>query len=300
MPNTSARTLRAGEITATFLPGLGMLGSSLRHRGDELLGRVDDIETAAAAGSTCGIPLLHPWANRLDGPRYRVSGREVELDTASPLLHLDAKGLPIHGVPWSRLAWDVMDESGARLEARLGWGSPELLALFPFPHRLELAVSLDPAGLTLATELVAGEDGPVPVSFGFHPYLRLPGLERDAWRLAVPSMRQLVLDGRGIPNGEERAFPGFDGPLGELDFDDGFADLPEHPSFSLQGGGRRISVTLSEGYTHAQVFAPAGQAFVALEPMTAPTNALASGRGLRLVSAGSSFRATFRIGVEDV
>ncbi len=45
--------------------------------------------------------------------RYKKAGPEVVLDAASPLLHFDANGLPIHGVPWSHLAWDVI-ESGPR------------------------------------------------------------------------------------------------------------------------------------------------------------------------------------------
>ena len=69
----SARTLAAGEFEAVFLPGRGMLGASLRHRGDELLGCVDDLEHAAKAGSAAGIPLLHPWANRLSGLEYEAA-----------------------------------------------------------------------------------------------------------------------------------------------------------------------------------------------------------------------------------
>ena len=60
-----ALELVVGDLKAVFLPGQNMLGSSLRHRGEETLRRVDDLERAAAKGSTAGIPLLHPWANRL-------------------------------------------------------------------------------------------------------------------------------------------------------------------------------------------------------------------------------------------
>ena len=70
----------AGDLGAVFLPRYGMLGASLRHRHVEILRRVQDLEVAAAKGSTAGIPLLHPWANRLAGPRYRTAGREVVLD----------------------------------------------------------------------------------------------------------------------------------------------------------------------------------------------------------------------------
>ena len=76
MIDQSARTLAAGDLRAVLLPGLGMLGASLRHRGEELLGRVDEIEAFALAGRTCGIPLLYPWANRLGGPRYQAAGRQ--------------------------------------------------------------------------------------------------------------------------------------------------------------------------------------------------------------------------------
>jgi len=222
----------------------------------------------------------------------------VALDPSSPLLHLDEHGLPIHGVPWSRLGWAVTDAKPDRMTARLEWTGGDLLAIFPFRHRIELAITLRPDGLALETALIAGADGPVPASFGFHPYLGLPELPRARWRLELPPMRRLLLDPRGIPTGAEEAFSGLADDLGEREFDDGFALLEEPASFVLAGAGRRIVVELIAGYRYAQVFAPGGRDHVALEPMTAPTNALASGRGLRLVAPGDAFHATFRIGVD--
>jgi len=276
-----------------------MLGASLRHRGVELLRRVDDLESAAAKGSTAGIPILHPWANRLGGRSYRAAGTEVVLDPSSPFLHLDERGLPMHGVPWSRLAWKPTAADRTRLVAALDWRREELLAIFPFPHRLELAVTLDPTGLTMETALSAGPEGSVPVSFGFHPYLGLSGLQRADWRLTLPAMRRLALDEQGIPTGKESFFEGFDAALDEASFDDGFALPEERASMSLEGAGRRITVELLAGYRYVQVFAPADKDYIALEPMTAPTNALRSGRGLRLVEPGGTLRATFRIRIDE-
>ena len=82
-------------------------------------------------------------------------------------------------------------------------------------------------------------------------------------------------------------------------FDDGFALLGEKAAFSLAGAGRRLTVELLEGYAYAQIYAPAGDELIALEPMTAPTNALASGRGLRLAEPGSRFRTASRVRVES-
>ncbi len=297
MLDPAARTIAAGELEAVFFPRLGMLGASLRHRGEQLLGRVDDLERSAAAGSAAGIPLLHPWANRLGELGYEVAGRVVDLDRTSSILHFDANGLPIHGVPWARLAWAVTAERDDALSARLDWVSRELLAVFPFPHLLELDVAVDPEGLTMDATLTPTADAPVPVSFGFHPYFVLPGVSRPDWRLELPAMERLELDEQGLPTGGREPFGPLDERLADRVFDDGFAS-PVPPRLAVSGGGRRIVVELLEGYGHAQVFAPSSPDVVALEPMTAPTNALCHGDRLRLVEPGRSFAASFRICVE--
>jgi aldose 1-epimerase len=172
--------------------------------------------------------------------------------------------------------------------------------VFPFRHRLEMTVTLRPDGLTVETTLVAGSDGPVPVSFGFHPYFGIPGLPRAQWRLTLPAMRRLVSDEHGIPTGQEEPIGAFDSQLGETEFDDGFVVLEERPVFSLAGAGRRISVEFLAGYRYAQVFAPKDKDYIAIEPMTAATNALASGRGLTLVEPGERFRAAFGVTVNSI
>ena len=65
----------------------------------------------------------------------------------------------------------------------------------------------------------------------------------------------------------------------------------------MSDGGRTIAVTFERGYPVGQVFAPAGSSFICFEPMTAPTNALRSGAGLRRVMPGREFAAAFSIAV---
>jgi aldose 1-epimerase len=298
LKDASACTLGAGDLEAVFLPAHGMLGASLRHKGVELLGRVEDLEAAAAKGSTAGIPLLHPWANRLAEPRYRVLGQQVILDVSSPLLHLDEHGLPMHGVPWALLQWEVTEARQDFVAARLEWSASDLLAIFPFRHRLELVAIIKPNALILETTLIASSEGPVPVSFGFHPYFSLAEPARANWQLKLPLMQRLVLNSSGIPTGDEEPFGGFDGSLGKNSLDEGFALTEDRASFSIAGPLRKIFVDLLEGYRYAQVFAPKDKDYLALEPMTAPTGALTSGHGLRLVGPDERFRAVFQIRVE--
>src|SRR5579859_2912457 len=223
MSSPSMHFLTAGDLQAKFWPAAGMLGTSLRFRGVELLRRVDDLDAARIKGSTAGIPLLYPWANRLSSLQYRAAGREVSLHSSSPRLHSDDHKLPMHGVPWSQLAWTIVSNRPDALTARLDWLSPELLAIFPFPHHVEMAVRLRPLDLEIQTTVLVDSDSPVPISFGFHPYFGLPGIPRADWTLKAPAMRKLVLDAQGIPTGAETPSMPFATPLGNISYDDGFA-----------------------------------------------------------------------------
>jgi len=295
---SDAIRLIAGELTALFLPAHGMLCASLARRNIEFLRRVDALATAARTGATAGIPLLHPWANRLDGTHFRAAGREVALDPASPLLHFDANVLPIHGVPWPNLRWRVVGAGPAFVTACLDWTDASLLRVFPFPHRLEMTATLGADGLTIGTTLVAGAEGAVPVCFGFHPYFGIPGAPRNEWRLVLPELRRLELDARGLPTGAAVIEDPRDERLGDRALDDAYGLVDAPATLEIAAGAHRVSVQWLRGFGYAQVYAPIDGDCVALEPMTAPTAALSSGRGLTVVGPGERFTAGFRIGVE--
>jgi aldose 1-epimerase len=297
MNGESTLSIASGNLRAEFWPDAGMVGISLRYFGEELLRRVDDLESAKRKGSTAGIPLLYPWANRLAPLHYSAAGRDVELNLTSPLLHFDDRGLPMHGVPWGQLKWEVTEANQHSFVARFDWSHLDLLANFPFPHSIQMEARIESDALAVQTTVFANASSSVPISFGFHPYFGIPHLPRAQWRLQTPAMVRLLLDSRGIPTGAEESFGPIDAVLGDKSYDDGFAVLDKQPSFTLSGGGQTITVTFFEGFSYAQVFAPSGKEFVALEPMTAPTNALASGKGLRILEPGGEFRASFRVTV---
>jgi aldose 1-epimerase len=295
MNDSSTISLSAGDVRAIFWPVAGMLCVSLSFRGEQQLRRIDDLESAKRKGSTAGIPLLYPWANRLAGLHYRAAGQSVALDPASRLLHFDDRGLPMHGVPWGELHWEILEAKSNSVLAQLNWKLPEMVELFPFPHRVQMAANVTSDSLTLQTTVYADAGSAVPISFGFHPYFGISGRPRAQWRLQLPGMRKLLLDARGIPTGVDEPFGPIDGLLGDTSYDDGFALQSEQSSFSISGAKHNLTVTFLEGFAHAQVFAPKDKDFVALEPMTAPTNALTTGKGLRVTEAGREFRASFRI-----
>jgi galactose mutarotase-like enzyme len=278
-----------------------MVCCSLLYEGEELLALRGGPAAYADRGSTFGIPLLHPWANRLSGWSYDAAGEQVDLEPASKTIHRDPDtGLPIHGLLGPSRDWTLASAGPQSVCAELDFGAhPELMAGFPFAHSLRYTARVDSLRLSIRLTLTATGSRPVPVAFGFHPYLTLPGSDRGSWRIELPVRRRALLDHRGLPTGEVEEIDAgaLDGPLGERTFDDSFDEL-RSSTFAVEDGRRRIELEFIDGYTVAQVYAPDASPFICFEPMTAPVDALRSGRELRCTDPGESFSAEFAIVVK--
>jgi len=308
----------SGNLEATFVPEVGMVCSALRHNGEELLFQRDGIDAYVNDGSVFAIPLLHPWANRLRVWEFELDGQQVKLDSEAKLVHRDPPtGTPIHGLLGASPHWTVIDADRDGLTAELDFAAvPEYMAAFPFPHRVRYTATLKDLTLTIALTVAATGGRRVPVSFGFHPYLTLPGSDRRTWQIQLPVAHQALIDELMIPTGQfvEIAPGELDGPLGDRTFDtsfpalytggtfpapyDGVAAPP--PAFSVADDRRKITLTHVQGYPVAQVYASENSTFICFEPMTAPVDALLSGDGLRWVAPGEEFTAIFTVSVEDI
>jgi aldose 1-epimerase len=297
MDSTVTITSTNGETQAEFVPEANMVARSLRQRGAELLDPGQGLEAYAQHGKTMGIPLLHPWANRLAGRSYRVGATTVRLPAPEGRYATDPAGLPIHGALPGQLRWAVAAGSSPdRVSATLQWQSPELLELFPFQHELAIDAEVGAGRLTLSTTLRATGSEPVPVAFGFHPYLRIPGSSRRNWRVALGATQRLVLDEHMIPTGEHRSVTEREFVLGEQSWDDGLAGLdPGGREFQVSDGETTLTVAFEQGFGYAQVYAPPGHDYICFEPMTAPTAALNSGEGLVLVAPGKEYRTRWSV-----
>src|SRR4051794_24608113 len=238
--NAIAIEAPAEGIEVVFVPDAGMVGCSLFHHGAELLGQRGGLAAYVADRSTMGIPLLHPWANRLATRRFEVAGRELDVDLADPPVSTDPNGLPIHGLLSAAPEWQVVSqeasEDGGTLAARFDFAAyPRLMRGFPFPHQLELRATLRGPRLELETIVTATGDAPVPISFGFHPYLRLPGGDRADWQVELPVRERLALDDRMLPTGSLEKPGDLSGPLGPRTFDDAYVAPADGAPFAIAG-----------------------------------------------------------------
>jgi galactose mutarotase-like enzyme len=288
----AAVELATDSTRAVVVPELGMLVASFAVDGFDHVARPGGV-AAARAGHTTGATLLSPWANRLHRRSYRVADTVVSLRGLR--LHTDDAGLPMHGTMIGRSGWDVAALGRGRLAARYDFAAdPEGLAAFPFPHMVRVSVRVGRRHLRVDTAIEATGDTPVPISFGWHPYLRVPGA-RDEWSVALPFVAHARLDRRGIPTGRARAEPADTVALAGRAFDDLFAFAGDRAA-TLVGGGRRLTMGGDERYPYLQVFAPPGRPFCCLEPMTAPTDALVTGDHPTIL-AGATFEAAYTLTV---
>jgi galactose mutarotase-like enzyme len=176
------------------------------------------------------------------------------------------------------------------------------MAAFPVPHIVRYSASIVGTTMTVAFGVRATGDVDVPISFGFHPYLTLPGSDRRGWQVEIPVARQALIDERMLPTGETVAIAAgeLDGALGERTFDTSYPVLHgDQPEFVMADERRRLSLKHLAGYPVTQVYAPEASKFICYEPMTAPVDALISGDGLRWAKPGEDFEAVFSISVEQ-
>ena len=292
-------TLRdpSSSLSATYVPVAGMICTSLADDGVEFLGQRRGLDAYVTNGKTMGIPILYPWANRLSASKYGINGAVVSLTVGTGGVRADEHGVPIHGVLAAYPGWLVTAKSENALTAVLDYGGrPRLLASFPFPHVLTQQITLVDRTLTIETTVMPTTAASVPLCFGYHPYLRLPGAPRADWLLETPAMRHLPVDNWGIPTGDTEDWNGATEPLKNIAYDDGFDKVPDGAVFAVQGGDHRIEVKFEKGYPAAQLFAPPGEGLIAIEPMAAPTDALSRGN-YRYAAAGKPETARFSIRV---
>ncbi|MGA8994748.1 MAG: aldose 1-epimerase family protein [Nocardioidaceae bacterium] len=265
-------------------------GATLRelsHDGRPLvLGFAADASSASGRGQ-----LLAPWPNRVRDGRYTFDGRDHRLPLSEP-----GRGHASHGlVRWA--AWTVVEHH--RDSVALTY---RLMSQPGYPWTLDLHARYDVSehGLTVTVTATNLAGTRAPYALGAHPYLTTGTGPVDRWELTLPAAARLVTDERLIPTGTEgvrdTALDFREGRvLGSTGLDTAFTDLSRGPDggveVSLRDPDRDEGVTLWMDSTHSWVQLFTGDELpvharesLAVEPMTAPPNALATGTGLVLLS----------------
>lgn len=299
-PSPSGRQLHiaAGDTNAVVVT-LGAGLRSLRHAGRDLVHGYDD---ATAVPFSRG-QVLAPWPNRVADGRYTWAGQTRQLPLTEP-----ARQCALHGVvAWHE--WTVAEHTAdqVRLTTRV---HPQP----GYEFLLDLQVGYRVTEQGLESEVTATNRGTVcaPYGFGVHPYLQVGSGAVDDFELRLGAAVVLTTDDRLIPVGRapvaggELDFTDWH-PLRGLVLDDAFTDTHRAADGKIWAAVRQgAEVTALWGdascrwwqvCTGDEATQPWRRRGVALEPMTCPPNALATGEDLLLLEPGESY--TVRWGVRD-
>ena len=240
--------------------------------------------------------ILAPWPNRLDAGRYAFDGVEHELPITEP-----ERDNAIHGFAHA-MTWELEAEGESALTASVRL---EDQPGYPFVVDLSVRYELDGEGLKVTATATNRGEGDAPFGIGFHPWLAPGAATVDECTLAVDATAWIEPDERLLPVAVHEPIPA------DYDFssarsmrgvvlDDGFAGAVRDAE-----GRSWIRLASADGYA-ACVWSLAPLDFwqvctgdfaalkrlqragVAAEPMSCPTNALASGDHVTRLQPGQA------------
>ena len=247
--------------------------------------------------------VLAPWPNRLAEGKYSFRGRTARAPLDEPELNNAIHGL-VRWLPWKITP---IDSSAVSCALRL---APQ--PAYPWWLQLEIVYSVEAHLLTVQTTAENIGNDPAPFALGFHPYLCAGPNGLDGASLSLSARERLVLDERKLPvasepvSGTKLAGLATGIPLRGLHLDDALTDITLDNDGRWRArftptGERPVVVFADTAFTHAMCFtgdslAPVQRrAALAIEPMTAPPNALATGEGVIELAPGEAFFASWGI-----
>ncbi|MGJ6122384.1 aldose 1-epimerase family protein [Mycolicibacterium sp. Y3] len=246
--------------------------------------------------------VLMPWPNRVRDGRWTHRGVTQYLDITEP-----RRANALHGLlcfTEYRLLehTDSCAVLGAQVFPQHG---------YPFQLDTRVRYALVDDGLHVTHTVANTGPETAPVGIGTHPFLCIGDVPTAALTLTVAADDHIDVDDRLNPVGVSPVRGGYWDLRGgrlvaDLDLDDAWTGLHMSDGGSTHTlsapDGRTVSLWADEQFGYLQVFTtrryPVGDGFstaIAVEPMTAPADALNSGAGLRWLEPGQDWSASWSI-----
>ncbi|WP_029265281.1 MULTISPECIES: aldose 1-epimerase family protein [unclassified Microbacterium] len=276
-PTGAQISLRRGEVTAQ----IAQVGASLRSL------RIDDVDLVPPyplelPTPACSGVVLVPWPNRVRDGEWDDDGTARRLAITEPKLNNASHGL---------LRFTAYEVSHTEGEAVL---RATVVPQTGYPYLIETTVeyALTPDGIDVSHTLTNRSTTSAPVALGTHPFVTIGDVDPHDLVLRIPAQTAFDTDDRMLPTGTRPADAALrEGVrLGDVTLDTGFTDLARDPDGRVHHSltapdGRRVTLWQGEGFDYVQVYTtpayPGQSLAVAIEPMTAPADALNSGLGIR-------------------
>ena len=291
-PTGAQHRIERGSASAT----IASVAASLRHFERDGVQLTPGYPEDVTPPFGCGIVLV-PWPNRVEDGRWTLDGDRSSSTSPSPTGTTPSTG----SCATPPTTWSSTPAHAVTLAATM-WPQHG----YPFLLETDVRYELVDDGLRVTHRIRNRSDRPAPVALGAHPFFTIGDVAPEDLVLTVHAATRIEVDERLNPVGTSPIDPRLRAglPLREVELDHAFADLDpvDGAVASLTApDGRSVALVQDEQHRWMQVFTtrayPGTSLAVAIEPMTAPMNALVTGEGLRWVEPGEEWTAWWGVRV---
>ncbi|TGL59588.1 aldose 1-epimerase [Leptospira sarikeiensis] len=246
--------------------------------------------------------LMFPWVNRHASPEFLIGGKKWE--ASEPIR--DSNEFPVHGLVHSlerKLLKLRQDGKGAEFRVIFpdSWRDSALSGI-AIREEYSIEETLSGTLLTVKTKFNNLRSDSIRFAYGYHPYLDLGKKEED-WKLSLYLDKNLELNENLVPiqpfisNSIQSVLDGESIPKLDHLF------YGKEPRVVLENLKNKYSVTIlspppEEGQiplNYYQIYTKPDHSAIAVEPCSAPGNALLSGQDLKELKGHSETFGEFRI-----
>jgi aldose 1-epimerase len=247
--------------------------------------------------------LMAPWANRIDGGKWKLDGQELQLEINDPIMNN-----AIHGLV-SQTVFEIANktESSVTLSTLI-----QPTAGYPFKLEISVTFELTSDGIDVKHHAKNLSENAAPFVVGAHPYLQISGTPTEELEIKSSVRTVDLVNERKIPIGKQDISGSeFDitdwRELSTCDFDHGFSNLVRDSNgrahhLLRSPSGEMLDIWQSAEMKYAFIFTPdfytnnadqTPRTAIAIEPQTGPANAFNSKEDLIWIEPNQAFDASW-------
>lgn len=240
--------------------------------------------------------LLAPWVNRVRNGNYSFQGRNYQLPITEPAL-----GNAIHGFlarkPFEIIEKKVIDNQAKLVLQHTYTGD---YPGFPFPFDFQLTYELHTNGhFFIRFGIKNTGEHQMPFAIGWHPYFTFPDADLSDLEISFSPHSKFLSDSQMIPLREEPVAYTEPVDLAKESLDNVFRlREAEYHTTTLTNKRTQASLCMKQktaDFPFLVVFAPENEACIAIEPMTANTDAFNTLDGLKSLGPEDRFSSEVEI-----
>lgn len=247
--------------------------------------------------------VMAPWANRIDGGKWKLDGQELQLEINDPSMNNAIHGLVGEAV----FEISNQTESSVTLAALI-----QPTSGYPFNLEISVTYELTSDGIDVKHHAKNLSENAAPFVVGAHPYLQISGTPTEELEIKSSVRTVDLVNERKIPIGKQDISGSeFDitdwRELSTCDFDHGFSNLVRDSNgrahhLLRSPSGEVLEIWQSSEMKYAFIFTPdfytnnadeTPRTAIAIEPQTGPANAFNSKEGLIWIEPNQAFDASW-------